>query len=51
MDSVNPETRLQMENKKLTREIKRLKKDNEVLRIANDQAARTQAYCYAWANG
>ena len=44
MDSVNPETRLQMENKKLTREIKRLKKDNEVLRIANDQAARTQAY-------
>ena len=44
MDVVSPEKRLQMENKKLIREIKRLKKDNEVLRIANDQAARTQAY-------
>ncbi len=44
MDVVSPEKRLQMENKKLSREIKRLKKDNEVLRIANDQAARTQAY-------
>ena len=44
MDIVNPDNRLQMENKKLNREIKRLKKDNEVLRIANDQAARTQAY-------
>ncbi len=44
MDVVSTEKRLQMENKKLSREIKRLKKDNEVLRIANDQAARTQAY-------
>ncbi len=44
MDVVSPEKRLQMENKKLNREIKRLKKDNEVLRIANDQASRTQAY-------
>ena len=44
MDVVSPEKRLQMENKKLSREIKRLKKDNEVLRIANDQASRTQAY-------
>ena len=44
MDNVNPDNRLQLENKKLNREIKRLKKDNEVLRIANDQAARTQAY-------
>ncbi len=44
MDIVSPENRLLLENKKLNREIKRLKKDNEVLRIANDQAARTQAY-------
>ncbi len=44
MDAVTPENRLQIENKKLSREIKRLKKDNEILRIANDQAARTQAY-------
>ena len=44
MDIVSTEKRLQMENKKLNREIKRLKKDNEVLRIANDQASRTQAY-------
>ena len=44
MDIVSPENRLLMENKKLNREIKRLKKDNEVLRIANDQASRTQAY-------
>ena len=35
MDVVSPEKRLQMENKKLSREIKRLKKDNEVLRIAS----------------
>ena len=44
MDVISPEKRLQMENKKLSREVKRLKKDNEVLRIANDQASRTQAY-------
>ena len=34
----------ELEIKKLNREIKRLKKDNELLRIANDQAMRTQAY-------
>ncbi len=44
MDVISPEKRLQSENKKLNREVKRLKKDNEVLRIANDQASRTQAY-------
>ena len=44
MDVISQEKRLQTENKKLNREIKRLKKDNEVLRIANDQASRTQAY-------
>ncbi|MBQ8698362.1 MAG: hypothetical protein IJ521_05130, partial [Schwartzia sp.] len=44
MDVVSPEKRLRMENKKLSREIKRLRKDNEILRIANDQASRTQAY-------
>ena len=33
-----------LEIKKLNREIRRVKKDNELLRIANDQAARTQAY-------
>ncbi len=35
---------LRLENKKLTREVKRLKKDNEFLQLANDQAARTQSY-------
>ncbi len=38
------EKQLLHENKKLNREIKRLKKDNALLRIANDQAAHTQAY-------
>ena len=38
------EKQLVLENKKLTREIKRLKKDIEMLRIANEQASRTQAY-------
>ena len=38
------EKQLILENKKLSREIKRLKKDNEMLRIANEQASRTQAY-------
>ncbi len=36
--------KLRIENKKLTRELKRLKKDNEFLRLANDQADRTQAF-------
>ena len=44
MEIMSPEKRLQMESKKLSRELKRLKKDNEVLRMANDQALRTQAY-------
>ncbi len=35
---------LRLDNKKLGREVKRLKKDNEFLRLANDQAERTQAY-------
>lgn len=35
---------LTLENKKLTREIRKLKKDIEFLKLANDQAARTQAY-------
>ena len=35
---------LALENKKLTREIRKLKKDIEFLKLANDQAARTQAY-------
>ena len=30
--------------KKMSRELRRLRKDNELLRIANDQASRTQAY-------
>ena len=34
----------QLEIKKLSRELRRLKKNNELLRIANDQASRTQAY-------
>ena len=34
----------QLEIKKLSRELRRVKKDNELLRIANDQASRTQAY-------
>ena len=38
------EKQLVLENRKLSREIKRLKKDNEMLRIANEQASRTQAY-------
>ena len=38
------EKQLILDNKKLSREIKRLKKDIEMLRIANEQASRTQAY-------
>ncbi len=34
----------QLEIKKMSRELRRLRKDNELLRIANDQASRTQAY-------
>ena len=44
METISPEKRLQLENQKLARELKRLKKDNEVLRMANDQALRTQTY-------
>ena len=38
------EKQLLTENKKLSRELKRLRKDNELLRIANEQATYTQAY-------
>ncbi|MBR2276276.1 MAG: response regulator [Lachnospiraceae bacterium] len=38
------EKQLITENKKLSRELKRLRKDNELLRIANEQATYTQAY-------
>ncbi|MBR4808170.1 MAG: hypothetical protein IKZ65_06740, partial [Lachnospiraceae bacterium] len=38
------EKRLQLENKRLTREIKRLKKNNDILRMANEQSYNTQAY-------
>ena len=38
------EKQLINENKRLSREIKRLKKDNTILRLANEQAAHTQAY-------
>lgn len=34
----------QLEIKKMSRELRRLRKDNELLRIANDQASRTQAF-------
>ena len=44
MDNTIDSKQLALENKKLSREIKRLKKDNEMLRIANDQVTRTQAY-------
>ncbi|MBQ7584310.1 MAG: response regulator [Lachnospiraceae bacterium] len=44
MYSTFDEKQLKLENKKLTREVKRLKKDNEMLRIANDQVTHTQAY-------
>lgn len=35
---------LRLENKKLRREVKRVSKDNEILRVANEQASNTQAY-------
>ena len=38
------EKQLKLENKKLGRELKRLRKDNEMLRMANDQSLRTLAY-------
>ena len=46
MDSNISETEKQLlhENKRLSREITRLKKDNTILRLANEQAAHTQAY-------
>lgn len=44
METPVDEKQLKLENKKLNREIKRLKKDNEILRIANDQVTHTQAY-------
>ena len=37
-------TRLRLENKKLKREVKHISKDNELLRVANEQAAHTQAF-------
>ena len=43
-ETIDLEKNLQLENKKLSRELRRLKKDNEVLRMANDQALRTQTY-------
>ena len=44
MEVLDEIRQLKNENKKLSREIRRLKKDNEMLRIANDQGVRTQAY-------
>ncbi|MBE7002700.1 MAG: hypothetical protein E7425_00235, partial [Ruminococcaceae bacterium] len=44
MDARDEEKRLVLENKKLAREIKRLNQDISLLRAANEQAARTQAY-------
>ncbi len=42
---VNDEIKqIQLENKKLRREVKRLTKNADLLRIANEQAVRTQAY-------
>ncbi|MBQ9364324.1 MAG: response regulator [Schwartzia sp.] len=38
------EKQLRLDNKKLSREIRRLRKDNELLRVANEQGMRTQAY-------
>ncbi|MBQ9359873.1 MAG: response regulator [Lachnospiraceae bacterium] len=44
MDTDIDAKQLKLENKKLSREVKRLKKDNEILRVANDQTIHTQAY-------
>ena len=44
MDTELDARQLKLENKKLSREVRRLKKDNELLRLANDQATHTQAY-------
>ncbi len=44
MEVNEPASQHELEIKKLNREIKRLKKDNELLRIANNQAMNTQAY-------
>ena len=38
------DSQLAQENKKLLREIRKLKKNNEMLRMANEQAAHTQAF-------
>ena len=35
---------LRIDNKKLKRELKRITRDNELLRVANDQAGRTQSF-------
>ena len=44
VNEADPEYQLRQENKKLLREIRKLKKNNEMLRMANEQAAHTQAY-------
>ncbi len=44
MEMTADERQLWLENKKLSRELKRVKKDNEILRMANEQTLRTQAY-------
>jgi signal transduction histidine kinase/DNA-binding NarL/FixJ family response regulator len=44
MDGRDEEKRLQLANKKLEREVRRLNKDIALLREANEQAAYTQAY-------
>ncbi len=38
------ESQYQLEIKKLNRELRRLKKDNELLRVVNEQVARTQVF-------
>ncbi len=44
MDMTADEKQIFLENKKLSRELKRLKRDNEILRLANEQSLHTQAY-------
>ena len=49
-DAAETESQYQLEIKKLNREIRRLKKDNELLRILNDQVSRTQIYIQKGSN-
>ena len=44
VNETDPEYQLRQENKKLLREIRKLNKNNEMLRMANEQAAHTQAF-------